>query len=114
MAGGPTSRHEGRNLRSGFGSFLVCTAYTDAELTEVLAGKRYTGIRGALDLSELDLDEVPPEIFDLVGLKVLPEPSVLQQTSSAPPSSSSILRACCRSSRLLVTASPSCHLQSAS
>lgn len=28
------------------------------------------GIKGALDLSEMDLEEIPPEIFDLKGLKV--------------------------------------------
>jgi len=31
----------------------------------------HPGIRGALDLSELDLEEVPPQIFDIAGLKVL-------------------------------------------
>ena len=31
----------------------------------------HAGTRGALDLSELDLEEVPPQIFNIAGLKVL-------------------------------------------
>ena len=30
-----------------------------------------SGMRGALDLSELELEEVPPQIFEIAGLKVL-------------------------------------------
>ncbi len=82
MAGGPTSRHKGTEPAQRSGGSLVCFSIHRCRADQGAVRERCTGIRGALDLSELELDEVPPKIFDLAGLKVLSAPSLLQRLAA--------------------------------